>query len=69
MHSWVLEFRGSVAGRGVRNSTVLFSYCCILNYYPINSKIILWGNFKVTPLKMNFDEIFWHRSVLQNYPA
>ena len=39
------------------------------------------GNFKITPLKINFDEIFWHHflprrlpavaslhSMLQNYP-
>ena len=25
--------------------TVIVNYHCILNYYPINSKAILWGNF------------------------
>ena len=58
------------------------SYRCILNYYPISSKAILWDNFKITPLKINFDEIFWRQflpqrlpavaslhSMLQNYPA
>ena len=34
-------------------------YRCILKYYPINSNTILWGHFKITPLKMNFDEIWW----------
>ena len=24
-------------------------YHCILNYYPVNSKTILWGNSEITP--------------------
>ena len=60
----------------------LCAYHCILNYCPINSETILWGNLKVTSLKINFDEIFWRQclpqrlptvaslhSMLQNYPA
>ena len=27
---------------------------------PITSKMLLWGNLKTTPLKINFDENFWH---------
>ena len=57
-------------------------YRCVLNCDPINSKKNLWGNFKITPLKISFDEIFWCHflpqrlpavaslhSMLQNYPA
>ena len=33
-------------------------YYRILTCYPINSKTILWGNFEITPLKINFDEIY-----------
>ena len=38
---------------------IIVVYHCILNCYPINSKTILWGNSKITPLKINFDDIFW----------
>ena len=44
-------------------------YHCILHCYPINSKMILWGHFKITPLKMNFDEIFWRQFLPQRLPA
>ena len=44
-------------------------YRCILNYYPINSKTISWGNFKITLLKTKFDEIFRRQFLPQKLPA
>ena len=29
------------------------AYRCILNYYPMNSKTILWGNSEITPLEID----------------
>ena len=31
----------------------LSAYRCILNYYPINSETILWGNSEIAPLEIN----------------
>ena len=57
-------------------------YRCILNYYPINSETILWGNSEIAPLEINsltirfFGVIFLPpktlvdpHNVVQNYPA
>ena len=59
----------------------LAGYRCILNYYPINSKTILWGNSEIAPLEVNclmirfFGVIFTPKTlvdphhVIQNYAA
>ena len=45
--------------------TIQGHYRFILNYYPINSKTILWGNSEITPLEINslmirfFEVIFY----------
>ena len=36
------------------NQLLLHLYRCILNYYPINSQAILWGNSETAPLENEF---------------
>ena len=39
----------SSCSRGCRATLCNQGYRCILNYYPINSKTILWGNSEIAP--------------------
>ena len=49
--SLVVEDKDEIRGlyRDLVSRVLFTSYRCILNYYPINSKTILWGNSDITP--------------------